>query len=65
MLIGENFFYNILTVQLLKVVHVVIHIGNKGNIHIRLKYYDFKISKHPWLCENIKSTYCITCRKQI
>ena len=38
---GENFFYNILTVQLLKVVHVVIHIGNKGNMHIRLKYYDF------------------------
>ena len=44
---GENLFYNILTVQLLKVVHLVIHIGNKGNIHIRLKYYDFKTSKHP------------------
>ena len=38
-------YYNILTIQLLTKVHVLIHIGNKGDIHRSSKYCEFKTSK--------------------
>ena len=54
----ESIFYSILAIQRLTVAHVVIHIGNKGDIHRSLKYCDVETSKHPWKHENIKWIYC-------
>ena len=52
---SEHNFYNMLTIQLLTVIHIAIKVTNKGNIHRSLKYCDLKTSKHPWKFENIKS----------
>ena len=41
-----NVFFSVLAIQLLTVVYVVTHLGNKGNIHRSLKYCDFKTPKH-------------------
>ena len=44
----RKYLYNILKIQLLAVVHAVIHIGSRVGIHRSVKCCHFKTSKHSW-----------------
>ena len=43
-----------LLIELLTIAHVVMHIGNKGDTHRSLKYYNFKTSKIPEKFEDVE-----------